>query len=92
MAAAEGTLLIVRFARTGHSAAQGLQPGQCAWLDRAVRPNEPAIIQVPLATASVARNGVAQINAGGMWTFWVINMNTFLRTTTVAKGTPAQKP
>jgi hypothetical protein len=92
MASSQGTLLVVTFARTGHSAAQGLQPGQCAWLDRAVRPNEPAHIDIPVASVGDARNGVAQINAGGMWTFWVTNVNTSLRAMAVAKGTPPQKP
>jgi hypothetical protein len=92
MASSEGSLLVVTFTRTEYSAAQGLQPGQCAWLDRAVRPNEPTRIDVPLASASQSQNGVAQINAGGMWTFWVTNVNTSLRATAVAKGTPAQKP
>lgn len=92
MASSEGTLLVVTFAKTDHPAAQGLQPGQCAWLDRAVRPNEPARIDVPLPSAGAARNGVAQINAGGTWTFWVVNANTSLRATAVAKGTPTQKP
>jgi hypothetical protein len=92
MASSEGTSLVVTFARTGHSAAQGLEPGQCAWLDRAVRLSEPTQIDVPLASASEARNGVAQINAGGTWTFWVVNVNTSLRATAVAKGAPLQKP
>ncbi len=92
MASSEGTTLMVTFARTEHPAQQGLQPGQCAWLDRAVRLNEPARIDVPLASPSEGRNGVAQINAGGLWTFWVFNAGTSLHATAVAKGTPTQKP
>jgi hypothetical protein len=92
MASSEGTMLIVTFARTEHSAAQGLQPGQCAWLDRAVRLSEPAHIDVPVTSPSEGRNGVAQINAGGLWTFWVFNAGTSLHATAVAKGTPTQKP
>jgi hypothetical protein len=90
MASAQGTTLMVRFEKVNHPAAQGLSPGECSWLDRAVRPNEPSLIEVPLASAAQARNGVAQISAGGLWTFWVYNANTFLRATAVAKGTPAK--
>jgi hypothetical protein len=92
MASSQGTMLVVTFAKTEHPAAQGLQPGQCAWLDRAMRPNEPAHIDVQLATPAQGRNGVAQINAGGLWTFWVYNAGASFHATVVAKGTPAQKP
>jgi hypothetical protein len=92
MARSSGTTLVVTFAKTQHSAAQGLQAGQCAWIDRAVRPSEPVHIDVPLGSAGDAKRGVDQINAGGLWTFWVVNTGTSLRATAVAKGTPAQKP
>jgi hypothetical protein len=92
MASSESAMLVVTFAKTEHPATQGLQAGQCAWLDRAVGPREPARIAVPLASASQAQNGVAQINAGGLWTFWVYNAGTALQATAVAKGTPTQKP
>ncbi len=92
MASLDGTVLVVAFAKTQHPAAQGLQPGQCAWLDRAMRPNEPAHIDVQLATPAEGRNGVSQINAGGLWTFWVYNAGGSFHATVVAKGTPAQKP
>ena len=92
MASFDGTVLVVTFAKTQHPAAQGLQPGQCAWLDRAMHPNEPAHIDVQLATPAEVRNGVAQINAGGLWTFWVYNASGSLHATVVAKGTPTKKP
>lgn len=92
MASASGKTLIVTFAKASHSAVQGLPPGQCGWPDRAMRSGEPAKITVPLASASEVQNGVAQINAGGVWTFWVVNAGASLRATAVAKGTPAQKP
>jgi hypothetical protein len=85
-------MLVVTFEKTEHPAAQGLQPGQCAWLDRAMGPNEPIHIDVVVTSAADGRNGVAQINAGGLWTFWVYNAGTFFHATVVAKGTPAQKP
>jgi hypothetical protein len=90
MASAQGPTLTVRFAKAAKPAAQGLQPGQCSWLDRGVRASEPSRIEVPLASAAQAKNGVTAINAGGMWTFWVYKANTVLRATAVAKGTPAR--
>lgn len=92
MAAANGTMLVVTFAKVQHAATQGLQPGQCAWVDRAVRASEPAHIDVPLGSNGDAQRGVAQIGAGGLWTFWVVNAGSALRASAVAKGTPAQKP
>ena len=92
MASSQGTMLVVTFEKTEHPAAQGLQPGQCAWLDRAMRQNEPAHIDVQLTTPAEGRNGVAQINAGGLWTFWVYSSGGSFHATVVAKGTPAQKP
>jgi hypothetical protein len=92
MATSNGTTLVVTFAKSAHSATQGLQAGQCAWIDRAVRVGEPAHIDVPLGSAGDARRGVDQINAGGLWTFWVVNAGTSFRATAVAKGTPSQKP
>ncbi|MBV9717791.1 MAG: hypothetical protein JOZ77_00585 [Candidatus Eremiobacteraeota bacterium] len=90
MASAQGLTLTVRFEKADHPAVQSLLPGQCSWLDRGVRPNEPSIISVPLGSAAEAQNGVAQINAGGTWTFWVYNANGSFRATEVAKGTPAK--
>lgn len=90
IASAQGTTLTVRFEKANHPATQGLLPGQCSWLDRGVRSNEPSRIEVLLGSAAQARNGVGQINAGGTWTFWVYNANTLLRATAVAKGTPAK--
>jgi hypothetical protein len=92
MATGSGTTLVVKFARAGHAATQGLQAGQCGWVDRAVRSSEPAHIDVPLGSSGDVQRGVSQINAGGLWTFWVVNAGTSLRASAVAKGTPAQKP
>jgi hypothetical protein len=92
MATASGTTLVVTFAKTQHSAAQGLQPGQCAWLDRGVRSSEPEHINVPLGNTGDVRRGIDQIDAGGLWTFWVVNVGSSLRASAVAKGTPTQKP
>jgi len=92
MAKASGTTLVVTFAKSARAATQGLQAGQCAWVDRGVRASEPSHIDVPLANAGDVGRGVAAINAGGLWTFWVVNTGTSLRATAVAKGTPSQKP
>jgi hypothetical protein len=87
IASAQGATLIVAFAKAAHPAGQGLPPGQCAWTDRVVGSKEPARIVVPLANAATARNGVAQINAGGAWTFQVYAANGSLHATVVAKTT-----
>jgi hypothetical protein len=92
MATGNGATLIVTFAKAQHSATQGLQPGQCAWLDGAVRSSEPARINVPLGSSGDVGRGIAQINAGGLWTFWVVNAGSSLRASAVAKGTPTKKP
>ncbi len=89
IASAQGATLIVTFAKAAHPATQGLLPGQCSWIDRAVGPKEPARIVVPLANAAQAGNGVAQINAGGLWTFQAYDTNGTLRATAVAKGAAA---
>jgi hypothetical protein len=40
-ASTSGKNLIVDFIPANGPAGGGLQPGQCSWLDRALRPNEP---------------------------------------------------
>jgi hypothetical protein len=90
IASAQGSTLIVAFARGIHPAAQGLGPGQCSWADRVVKRKEPARIVVPLASAAQARDGATQINAGGTWTFQVYAANGSLRATSVAKGVAAK--
>jgi hypothetical protein len=90
IASAQGATLIVQFAKVAHPAPQGLLPGQCSWSDRGVGSKEPARIVVPLVNAAQARDGVAQINAGGAWTFQVYAANGALRATSVVKG-PAPK-
>ncbi len=90
-ASAQGATLIVAFAKAAHPGAQGLLAGQCSWTDRVVGPKEPTRIVVPLVNAAQAGDGVAQINAGGLWTFQVYSANGSLRATSVAKG-GANKP
>ncbi|MFZ0320352.1 MAG: hypothetical protein WAL56_14610 [Candidatus Sulfotelmatobacter sp.] len=91
MASTDGKNLIVDFKKGARTAGQ-LQPGQCSWLDRAVRPNEPTRITDARPTPDEARNAAAHINAGDTWTFWVTNAGTSLKATASAKGTPNQKP
>ncbi len=90
IASAQGATLIVTFTKAGHPAAQRLLAGQCSWTDRVVGPKEPTRIVVPLVNAAQAGNGVAQINAGGLWTFQVHSANGSLRATSVAKGAAAK--
>jgi hypothetical protein len=91
MASTEGKNLIVDFKKGDHPAGQ-LLPGQCSWLDRGVRANEPTRIADARPTAAEAQNTAAHINAGDTWTFWVVNAGTSLKATASAKGTPNQKP
>jgi hypothetical protein len=92
MASTDGKNLIVDFARGDRAADQALQPGQCSWPDRGVRPNEPTRIANAPPTAADAQRIAARINAGETWTFWVVNTGTLLKATASAKGTPTQKP
>ena len=91
MASTDGNNLIVVF-KKGDRPANQLQPGQCSWLDRGLRANEPTRISDLRPTADEARNAAARINAGDTWTFWVTNAGTSLKATASAKGTPTQKP
>ncbi len=90
IASAQGATLIVTFTRAAHPATTGLPAGQCSWVDRAVGPKEPTRIVVPLASAAQARDGVMQINAGGLWTFQSYAANGSLHATVVAKGAAAK--
>ncbi len=92
MASNNGRNLIVEFKGGDRAADQALQPGQCSWLDRGLRPNEPTRIVDELHSMDEARNAAEHINAGRTWTFWVVNAETFFRATAFAEGTPNQKP
>ena len=81
----------VDFKKGDHPAAQ-LPPGQCSWLDRGVRANEPSRIADERSTVAEARIAAEHINAGDTWTFWVINDGTSFKATASAKGRPTQKP
>ncbi len=91
MASTNGKLLIVDFKKGTRPAGQ-LLPGQCSWLDRGVRANEPTRIADGRPTVDEARTAAARINAGDTWTFWVTNAGTSLKAIASAKGTPTQKP
>jgi hypothetical protein len=91
MASTDGKNLIVDFKKGDRPATQ-LQPGQCSWLDRGLRLNEPTRITDTRPTADEAHKTAANINAGTTWTFWVTNTGTSLKATASAKGTPNQKP
>jgi hypothetical protein len=92
MASANGNNLIINFSRGERPADQGLQPGQCSWLDRGLRPNEPTRVVDQRPTSGEAEITARHINAGDTWTFWVFNAGRFLRATSSAKGMPKHKP
>ena len=91
MASSDGKTLIVDFKKGDHPAAQ-LFPGQCSWLNRGVRANEPTRIAAERSTVADALITAEKINAGDTWTFWVINDGNSFKATASAKGTPTQKP
>jgi hypothetical protein len=92
IASAQGKTLVLNFAKPAGAATAGLEGGQCSWIDRAVAANEPTTIEALLSTTAEAQNGVKAIDAGGTWTFWVVNTGSYLRASAIAKGTPAKKP
>jgi hypothetical protein len=91
MASTDGKNLIVDF-KKGDRPADQLLPGQCSWLDRGLRANEPTRIADGRPSADEARKAAERINAGDTWTFWVVNDGTSFKATASAKGTPNQKP
>jgi hypothetical protein len=92
IASARGKTLVLHFARPTGAATSGLQSGQCSWIDRAVSANEPTTIEALLSSPAEVLNGVKAIDAGGTWTFWVVNNGSYMRASAIAKGTPAKKP
>jgi hypothetical protein len=91
MASTDGKNVIVEF-KKGDRPADHLLPGQCSWLDRGLRSNEPTRIDDGQPTVAEARNAAEHINAGDTWTFWVVNDGTSFKATASAKGMPNQKP
>jgi hypothetical protein len=92
MALANGKNLIVEFKKGDRPADQALEPSQCSWLDRGLRPSEPTHIVDECPSNDEARKTAEHINAGDTWTFWVVNAGTFFRATASTKGVPNQKP
>lgn len=92
MASADGKTLTVEFKKGDRPADQALQLGQCSWPDRGMRPNEPARIVDERLSIAEAKNTAAHINAGNIWTFWVVNTGTVFKATAIAKGIQSQKP
>jgi len=90
---ADGKRLIVDFNRGNRPTDRGLQPGQCSWLDRGLRSNEPTWIIDERPTVGEAQSSAKLINRGDTWTFWVFNTRAgFLKATASSRGTPTQKP
>ena len=92
IASSDRNKLVVDFTPSRGSAGQGLQPGQCSWLDRALRPNEPTRIIDLRPSPGEAQITAQHINRGDIWTFWVYNAGHFLHATASAPGTPTHKP
>jgi hypothetical protein len=91
MASTDGKNLIINFKKGDRSADQ-LLAGQCSWLDRGLRANEPTRIADERSTVADARITAGHINAGATWTFWVTSDGTSFKATASAKGSPTQKP
>jgi hypothetical protein len=81
----------VVFKHATRPAGPDLEPGRCAWVDRAFRPNEPTRIVVRLPSEDVARRVAVDVNAGHTWTFWAFLQGATLRADSLAQGTPAHK-
>lgn len=92
MASANGKNLVITFKVSNQPAGQGLQPGQCAWLDRGFRPNEPLRVVDPRPSAGEARISAGYINQGRTWTFWVYNAGTYMRAVASTEGERTAKP
>jgi hypothetical protein len=92
MASANGKDLVVNFRFTDHPAGEGLQPGQCSWLDRGFRPNEPLRIVDTRPSAAEARITAGYINEGQEWTFWIYNAGNYMRAAASSAGLQKAKP
>ncbi len=73
MASTNGKNLVVEFSKGDLPANQGLQPSQCSFLDRGLRPNEPSRIVDERPSEGEAQHMAELINAGATWTFWITN-------------------
>ena len=92
MASSSGKNLIIDFTPAPKRAPDGLEPGQCSWLDRTLRPNEPTRIVSEQFSVSTAQQVAGEINGGADWTFWVFNVGRFFKGTTSSRGTQRRKP
>ena len=92
MASTSESNVIVDFAAADGPAGDGLQPGQCSWLDRALQTNEPTRIVEHVGSPAEARNIAQRIDNGETWTFWVFNVGRFFHGTAQVHGTQSHKP
>jgi len=92
MASTSGPYLIVNFIPANGPAGEGLQPGQCAWLDRALWPNEPVRVVYDSESLVEAQKDAEDINNGKMRTFWVFTEGDFFCATASASGAQTEKP
>jgi hypothetical protein len=92
MASTSGKNLIIDFRPARGPAGNGLEPGQCSWLDRSLRPNEPIPIVSEEFAPATARQIAGMIDNGETWTFWVFNVGRFFHATADSRGASHQKP
>jgi hypothetical protein len=92
MASSNGKNLIIDFGPSHNRAPDGLAPGQCSWLDRPLRSNEPTRIVSEQFSVSTAKQVAGEINRGADWTFWVFNAGRFFKGTTSSRGQQKRKP
>jgi hypothetical protein len=84
--------LIVDFAPANGPVSAGLEPGQCSWVDRALRPGEPFRVVEESLNAGSANSIADALNRGELWTFWVFNVGRFFHATTDFRGEADSKP
>jgi len=92
MASTSWNNVIVEFVPANGQASEGLQPGQCSWLDRALRNGEPTRVVAETRAVGTAQSIAAAMNRGETWTFWVFNAGRFFHATANARGAATRKP
>jgi len=83
-----GPLITINFQKGDRPANQGLQPGQCTWMDRGLRPEEPSQIKSKYRNDDEARRVANEINRGFGWTFLVFNVDNKYFQATASKAMP----
>ncbi len=92
MASSSGKNLIIDFTPSSKRAPDGLDPGQCSWLDRSLNSDEPTRIVSEQFSVSTAKQVAGEINQGADWTFWVFNAGRSFKGTASSRGHQRRKP